>query len=144
MQIHNPNNIPVVSSFIRLYGDILLEKFYDYPGSVEFLYLPDDENEYGDVIVRLGNRIFLSEKEIGNLGLSGPEIFAALAHELGHILYHTHPWAFDSESRADTLAAELGLRDQMISVIEKIIYSRRFRNITSMLVQRIQFLKHLA
>lgn len=144
MKLYNPFDLPVVASFIRLFGDTITEKFEDNNTVITFLPLSDDENEYDDIIVRLGDKIYLSEKEIGRLGLSDPEIFAALAHELGHILYHTHPWGFDAESRADTLAAELGLRDQMISVIDKIITSKRFRNVTSSLVQRIQFLKHLA
>lgn len=144
MKLYNPFDLPVVASFIRLFGETITKKFEDNNTVITFLPLSDDENEYDDIIVRLGDKIYLSEKEIGRLGLSDPEIFASLAHELGHILYHTHPWGFDAESRADTLAAELGLRDQMISVIDKIITSRRFRNVTSSLVQRIQFLKHLA
>lgn len=113
------------------------------PEVIEFLPLPDDENDYNDVIVKVANCIYISESQVGKMGFSNPELFAALSHELGHILYRTHPWTYDSEERADTLAAELGLGSQMISVIEKIIASRRFRYLTGALVQRIQFLQHL-
>lgn len=144
MNIYNPHKIEIVDSFIRLFQIPLNEKFPESNTDITLLPLPDGENEYDDIVVRLGNKIFLSEKQIGLLGLTQPEIYAAIAHELGHILYHTNPWVADSESRADTLAAELGLRDQMIAVIEKIILSRRYRHITSLLVQRINFLGLLA
>lgn len=137
---------------MRLYGDILTEKLSEQmaisdsrlPEVIEFLPLADEDNEYGDVVVKISNRIYISSKHVGQMGFSEPELFAVLAHELGHILYHTHPWAYDAEERADTLAAELGLGSQMISALEKIIASRRFRHVTSALVRRIQFLQHLA
>ncbi len=144
MQLINKSSLFQVEAYIRLFGDIILEKGKDYSDNIVLLDLPDCDNEYGDSIVRLGNKIYISESEIGKLGLSEIELFAAISHELGHILYHTTPWGNDSESRADTFAAELGLCRQMISVIEKIIASRRYRNMTTMLVQRIQFLQHLA
>lgn len=144
MKIRNPYNNEVVASFLRLYGDLLERRFGDEAYDVDILPLPDDENEYDDIIVRLGKRIYISERRTGELGLSVPELYAAIAHELGHIFYHTDAWDADAENRADTLAAEIGLADQMIAVIEKIIASRRYRHITSLLVQRIQFLKHLA
>lgn len=144
MKLSNPHNLNIVDSFIRLYGNALGELGFSDDMEIEFLPLSDDENEYADIIVRLGRRIYLSEREIGRLGLSAPELFAAIAHEIGHIVYHTSPWDADAESRADTLAAQLGLGEQMIAVIEKIIASRRYRNLTSLLVQRIHFLQHLA
>ncbi|MCM1152652.1 MAG: hypothetical protein NC328_03240 [Muribaculum sp.] len=140
----NNHNIPVVNAFLRLYGETLQKKFADSDITINFLPLHDDENTYHDILARLNKQIYLSETEIGRLGLTNPEIFAAIAHELGHILYHTHPWGYDAETRADTLAAELGLGTQMISVIEKIIACRRFRHITSELVHRIQYLQHIA
>lgn len=144
MKLLNKYELPIVDAFIRLYGEAIAERFGSESYDVEFLPLADEENEYGDLLVRLGKRIYISERQTGRLGLSEPELFAAIAHELGHIFYRTHPWAYDAENRADSMAAELGLGRQMISVIEKIIASRRYRNITRLLVQRIQFLQHLA
>ncbi len=153
MLLINSNNIPTVDSFLRLFGEIIVDKFTEIENlhnsdrkfkDIEFLPLDDSENEYQDVVVRLGNRIYISDRMVGQMGFTPPELFAIFAHELGHILYNTHPWACDSESRADTLAAELGLGEQMISVLEKIISSRRFRQVTSDLVRRIQFLSHIA
>lgn len=144
MKLSNPEKLPIVDAFLRYYEDVLKLHFPDDNMEIIFHSLPDEENEYRDIVVRLNKSIYLSTSEINNLGLTPPEIFAAIAHELGHILYHTHPWAYDAEERADSLAAELGLGQQMITVIEKIINSRRFRHITSALVRRIQYLTHLA
>lgn len=159
MKFKNYSGLQCVDAFLRLYGPALAEKFdasktslgassdasevgnYD---TILLLPLKEEENEYNDIVVRLSNRIYISEKHVGMLGFSNPELFAILSHELGHILFRTHPWAFDAEERADTLAADLGLGSQMISAIEKIIESRRFRHLTSALVQRIHFLQHLA
>lgn len=154
IKFENKYGIEVVDSFLRLYEDLLKDKFSEiesmYEGSsqlpsrIEFLPLDDNENYYDDVVVKLDNKIYISGRQVGRIGFSIPEMYAALAHELGHILYRTHPWRFDAEERADSLAAEIGLGSQMISAIEKIIASRRFSNMTGALVRRIQFLKHLA
>ena len=144
MKITNHTDIKEVDSFLRLYGEVLQQRYGEIEKAVDILPLDEEDNDYGDIIVRLGNRIFISKSRVGELGLTIPELYAAIAHELGHIFYHTAPWDVDAETRADTLAAELGLGNQMINVIDKIICSRRYRHITSQLVQRIQFLRHLA
>lgn len=144
MKIINHTGIPEVEGFLRLFGSLLESRFSSEEYDIEIFNLSDEENTYGDILVRLGKKIFISKSQTKRLGLTTPELYAAIAHEMGHIIYRTHPWAADAENRADSLAAELGLGEQMISVIEKIIQSRRYRNITSSLVRRIQFLKHLA
>lgn len=144
MRILNPDNISIVESFLRLYSPELERRFGTLNYEVVISSLSDEDNDFHDIAARLGKKIFISRSQTDSLGLTFPEIYALIAHELGHIFYHTDPWDVDGENRADSLAAELGLADQMISVIEKIIQSRRFRNVTSLLVQRIQFLKHLA
>lgn len=144
MKILNPRDMSLADSFLRLFGATLERTFDSEDYVVEILPLPDSENHYNDIAVRLGKRIFISERQTGALGLTTPELYALIAHELGHIVYHTAPWDVDTETRADTLAAELGLGNQMISLIEKIILSRRYRDITSQLVRRIQYLKHIA
>lgn len=143
MKLDNPGTLPIVDSFIRLYGKEIEKKSKHKNYSVRFLSLPDCENRYRDIIVRYRDAIYISSSEIGKLGLTEPEIFAALAHELGHIAYGMLPFGNDAETRADAFAAELGLGTQMISVLEKILQSHRFNNITSQLVRRIQFLQHL-
>ncbi len=92
---------------------------------------------------RIGRTVYISDEEVGMIGLTDPEIFAALAHEVGHIVYHTHDWQPDCEQRADMLAAYLGLGSQMIAAIEKILDSRRFSKLTSLLIGRIHFLQNM-
>ncbi len=101
------------------------------------------ENEYHDIMGRVSNVIYYSEEEVGRIGLSDTEVLAALAHEIGHIVYNTRGWQRDQEERADSFAAELGLGTQMIAAIEKIISSRRYHNLTSLLVRRIHFLQNM-
>lgn len=144
LQLSNIDSIPIADTFIRMFGDALSRMFPDFSRRLEFRLLRPESNDYRDIMVRLGDRIFISPEECGRLGLSDPEMLAVMAHELGHILYRTSPFDIDSESRADTLAAELGLGHQMIAAIERIISSRRFRHLTSQLVSRIQFLQHIA
>ncbi|MBD5357968.1 MAG: hypothetical protein HDR88_13330 [Bacteroides sp.] len=143
MKLINSDNIPIVASFIRLYGDVVSEVASHYDKPIIFRRLSSKENEYGDIMGRIGTTVYISEEEVGSIGLTYPEIFASLAHEIGHIVYHTHGWQLDCEHRADMLAAQLGLDSQMISAIEKILDSRRFPNLTSLLVGRIHFLQNM-
>ncbi|MDE7441335.1 MAG: hypothetical protein K2M69_04120 [Muribaculaceae bacterium] len=143
MTFENPYKLPIVDSFIRLFSEAIMAKGECRDIRVNFLPLSDRDNRYRDIIVRYRDSIYISGSEIGKLGLTEPEIFAALAHELGHIVYGMQPFGIDAETRADSFAAELGLADQMIMVIEKIILSKRFDGMISKLVQRIQFLQHL-
>lgn len=138
------SGIAAVESYLRLFGPTLRSLFADRDFVIDFRALPDADNEYRDVAVRLNKTIYISVSEAGALGLTDPELFAAVSHEIGHIVYGMLPFGQDAESRADSLAAELGLGTQMISLIDKIIASRRFRNLTTQLVRRIQYLQHLA
>lgn len=141
----NIDGIDIVDSFLRLYGNIISGLFIDRDVVINIRNAElKGKNHYHDLMARINNDIFVSEKECGLIGLSEAEIFAALAHEIGHILYKADAFRPDSENIADQLAADLGLGSQMISVIEKIIESRRYPRLTSMLVQRIQYLGHIA
>ena len=143
MKLINENNLAIVAAFIRLYGDALgvLASHYDRP--IVFKRLDKTDNQYGDIMARIGNTIYISEEEVGKLGLSDPEIMAALAHEVGHVIYSTRGWDPDCEQRADSVAADLGLGRQMISALEKFIESRRYPRLTSLLVSRIHFLQNI-
>lgn len=143
MKLINIDNIPIVDSFIRLYGDVISEIASHYDRPISFCRLSREENDYRDIMGRIGTTVYISDEEVGMMGLTAPEIFASLAHEIGHIVYHTHDWQPDCEQRADMLAAQLGLGSQMIAAIEKILDSRRFSKLTSMLVGRIHFLQNM-
>lgn len=143
MQLINRENLEIADCFIHLYGEVLNKIAGHYEGRIEFKRLGREDNEYHDIMVRLGNSIYISEEEVGMIGLSDTELLASIAHEIGHIVYNTHGWQPDCELRADTLAAELGLGSQMISAIEKIIDSRRYNKLTSLLVERIHYLQNM-
>lgn len=143
MRLINTDGIEIVESFIRLYGEAVENIARHYDGDIYFRQLRRDENEYNDIMGRVGQTIYISTEEVGRLGLTKPEILAAIAHEIGHIVYHTRSWQPDCEQRADMMAADLGLGSQMISAIEKIIESRRYRKLTAMLVGRIHFLQNM-
>lgn len=144
IRFYNCDNISIVDNFINLFENSINRLFPERDIDICIHSLPDSENTYGDIMARINRDIYISEKECGRIGLSDTEILAAISHEVGHILYKAYSHLPDSEQRADTLAAELGLGSQMISVIEKIIDSRRFPMLTSLLVQRIQYLKLIA
>lgn len=143
MKLTNKDNIEIVDAFVRIYGDIIKQKASHMDGDIEFRLLKEDENEYHDILGRLGRRVYFSPEEAGRIGLGDTEVLAALAHEVGHIVYGTCGWQPDSEQRADTFAAELGLGDQMIGAIGKILDSRRYRKLTSQLVERIHYLQNM-
>lgn len=143
MQLINRQNIEIVDVFIRLFGEPVSRLASHSTAPIEFKILKDEENRYHDIMARVGRTIYLSPTEIGAIGLSDTEVLAAIAHEIGHIVYQTHAWQPDCEQRADMWAAQLGLGDQMIATIEKFIESRRYRDLTSLLVERIHFLQNM-
>jgi hypothetical protein len=143
MQLINRENIEIVDIFTHIYGELLTSLTPHYEGTIEFKTLSKEENRYHDIMVRLGNVIYISKEESGMIGLTDTEMLAAIAHEIGHIVYNTRNWQSDCEHRADMLAAELGLGSQMIRAIEKILESRRYQKLTALLIQRIHFLQNM-
>lgn len=139
MRLINKDDIEIVDVFIRMYGDVIKEMVPHFDDNIVFKLLPPGENDYRDIMGRIGKTVYFSKEEVGRIGLSDTEMLAALAHEVGHIVYNTKGWDTDCEQRADTLAADLGLGSQMISAIEKIIDSRRYNKLTSLLIGRIHF-----
>lgn len=137
------NNIPYVSAFIRMYGESLDKLANHIEKPIIFKSLNKIDNQYNDIMVRFGHTIYISEEEVGKLGLTDPEILAVIAHEVGHVIYSTNSWQPYCEERADSVAADLGLGSQMISAIEKIIDSRKYSQLTSNLVARIHFLQNM-
>lgn len=144
MKFINKGNIEIVDVFIHMYGKLISDVAPHYAGDIEFKILTAEENGFGDIMGRVGNTVFYSPDEVSRIGLTPTETLAVLAHEIGHIVYSTSGWQPDCEQRADTFAAELGLGNQMIGAIEKIIDSRRFRSLSSALVGRIHYLQNLA
>lgn len=142
MQLKNTDNLPIVDSFIRLFGEAANGAAPHFDKEIEFRKLSKEENDYSDIMGRVGRTVYISMEEAGKIGLTDSELLASIAHEVGHIVYNTRSWQIDCEERADAYAAELGLGRQMISTIEKIADSRRYPRLTSHLVRRIHFLQN--
>lgn len=133
----------IVDVFARMYGSLLDKIVPHWDKAIEFKVLPPADNTFGDIMVRLGSNIYISQEQASSIGITDSEMLAVIAHEIGHIVYQTSGWHPDGEQRADSLAADLGLGDQMIRALEKIIDSRRYNNLTSQLVGRIHFLQNM-
>ncbi len=143
MQFINRQNIEIVDIFVRMFGVPVASIASHYTTPIEFKRLPKEDNRYNDIMVSIGNTIYISIEESGQIGLSDTEMLAAIAHEIGHVVYGAHSWLPDCEQRADMLPAKLGLGSQMIAAIEKILDSRRYQQLTSSLVGRIHFLQNM-
>ncbi len=143
MHFINRQDIEIVDVFVRLFGEPVAEAAAHYTMPIIFKRLERADNKYNDIMVSMGNTIYISLDEIGSIGLSDTEILASIAHEIGHIVYGAHGWWPDCEQRADMMAAKVGLGNQMISAIEKFIDSHRYRRLTSQLVGRIHFLQNM-
>ena len=143
MHFINRQNIEIVDVFVRLFGEPVADEASHFHRPIIFKRLTSEDNRYNDIMVSIGNTIYISVEESGKVGLSDTEMLAAIAHEIGHVVYGAHSWLPDCEQRADMLAAKIGLGNQMISAIEKFLESRRYKDIASQLVSRIHFLQNM-
>lgn len=91
----NPDGLEIVESFIRLYGRAVSSVAPHFEGVIVFRKLSRQDNQYDDIMGRIGKTIYISEEEVGKLGLSYPEFLAAIAHEVGHVVYSTRGWDMD-------------------------------------------------
>lgn len=139
---------PVFGRFCSLYGDALtsicylLSKFeINVLTTEEYCSLREDvplisdvENQpFASYIKKDGELaettkagIVFNVSVITAIGLSENEFYAAIAHEIGHILYFffeykdSYPGPQGEEVYADEIACRLGLAPSMLSTLEKI------------------------
>lgn len=150
---------PIFGRFNALYGDTLVEQ---YPPLLEFQITILTKEEFKTnpgvlPIVKLDNRdafAYSSDKQndspsstkaviiynpalIEILQLTEEEQFAAIAHEIGHIIYrfstlkNQYSGKQGQEIYSDSIAANIGLASEMISVIEKLEGSGMFNDAES-------------
>lgn len=137
----------IFEEFNQQYGDCLVShypllgrfqvKIYsldEYLHSSEGLPEVEIQNQFSAFFVNKENAaiettnagIIYNESLIRQLGLTESEQFAAIAHEIGHILYfflenkRDYPELQGEEIYADKLACEIGLSAEMLSTIEKL------------------------
>ena len=141
MIFSNRQNIEVVSNFINSYSalfnaatneDITII-FRTFQGS----------NSSNDPMICYVNIIEYSEEMCNKLGLSEIEIFAMIAHEIGHILdkINKRTDTIPREICADSMACVLGLKNAMISGLKKMIASNLYPNENEMMNGRIEVLE---
>ena len=82
MRLINKDNIEIVDVFIRLYGELIEDIAPHYKGDIVFKNLPADENEYHDIMGRVGNVIYHSEVEVGKI-MRSPLYYLKKKIELG-------------------------------------------------------------
>ena len=80
--------------------------------------------------------IVFTQSLIDELGLTESEQFAAIAHEIGHILYFYLEYkdSFPCEEvYADSVACRIGLKDSILSMIDKLISCGKYQDLESQL-----------
>ena len=89
--------------------------------------------------------IVFTQSLIDELDLTESEKFAAIAHEIGHILYfylenkNSYPC---EEVYADSVACRIGLKDSILSVIDKLICCGKYQDVANQLEIRKMFISN--
>ena len=89
--------------------------------------------------------IVFTQSLIDELNLTESEKFAAIAHEIGHILYfylenkNSYPC---EEVFADSVACRIGLKDSILSVIDKLICCGKYQDFANQLETRKMFISN--
>ena len=88
------------------------------------------------------------EPIIKNLKLTESEQLAAIAHEIGHILFfflenkEDYPVPNGEEIYCDSIACKIGLSAEMLSIIIKLINDKNYSEFSCSLYIRKNILKH--
>lgn len=92
--------------------------------------------------------IIINEPIIKNLKLTESEQLAAIAHEIGHILFfflenkEDYPGPNGEEIYCDSIACKIGLSAEMLSIIIKLINDKNYSEFSCSLYIRKNILKH--
>ena len=142
---------PIFGRFNARYGDLLAEHcpplqefqikvltsdaFLRNPGELPMIDLDENDafacssDKQEDAISSTKAGIIFNKAAIDRLGLTEEEQFAAIAHEIGHIIYRfsslkdKYPGHQGQEVFADTVACEIGLTTQIRSLVSKMMSS---------------------
>lgn len=165
------DNFSIFKDFSALYGDRLsaycnlLNKFKiniltidEYNIALTTLpYVADIEKQpYASFIVKYGYAaettkagIVINTTHINNLQFTIDEQYAAIAHEIGHILYFfldnkdMYPGQIGEEIYSDSIAARLSLAHEMISILSKLEESKMYMCYLHNIVERREILKSI-
>lgn len=162
---------PIFGRFNALYGDILAEncpplqdfqisiftkeEFEANPGDLPVIDLDENDafacssDKQGEAASSTKAGIIFNQAAIAHLRLSEDEQYAAIAHEIGHIIYRFYdkkeqfPKGQGEEIFADSIAAEIGLPEELLSLLEKMENSGLFPNSESRFGMRKKYLNCL-
>ena len=91
--------------------------------------------------------VVFTQSLVDEFDLTESEQFAAIAHEVGHIMYFyldnkdSYP---NEEVYADNIACRIGLRYSIISLLDKLISCGRYKDLEGMLIMRKLFMSYYA
>lgn len=156
MIFNNVNNLQVVDDFEEAYAAILEENFPELTDCKIRIYTDRE----GDGFIKKYNdrdnspytsnhvvrEIMRSEDVFNVCGFNRDEEFAIIAHELGHFVAGVRGVVaeinIEEEVRADAMAVFLGLREEMISTIRKMIDINIHPENNAEMEERINRLRH--
>ena len=160
---------PIFGNFCQLYGSSLTSicpllttfkiRIYtleQYLASADNLpQIEDVENQLFACFVKNDTRnsettvagIVFTQSLVDELDLTDSEQLAAIAHEVGHIMYfylEHKDYYPNEEAYADSIPCRIGLRDSIISVLEKLMFCGRYKDLEEMLKMRKPFISSYA
>lgn len=169
--IQKQQEYPVFGHFNDRYGDILInhcpqlakfqiniltsDEFCSSPGDLPMIELnsldafaySSDLQEDDAAFTKAG--IIINPTQIERLELTEEEQYAAIAHEIGHIIFRFsslkdhYSDTLGQEVFADLVACEIGLHQQLLTIIHKLINSGMYADTFSLLCDRISFIESL-
>lgn len=137
------SHLEIFDSFIGLYGE---NKFCQALNAecVSFEQPPFyGNNMFNSPFETCCTRIACSNEICQKLNFSKEEMYAMIAHEIGHIFYKTREIdspVLDREKMADSMAILFGLKDELSSALQKIIDSGEYEDVKDDLYKRIEYL----
>lgn len=146
----NPQNIELFKTFIEQFDKPINELVKIE--TITICFINEQHKRYGFVgdanepfvtNTKINNPTPIGMNEIvcGQLKLTQEEIFAMIAHEIGHILDKTLREAnnqLERELNADQFAIKLNLSNQLKSGLEKFIESENYKDVVEDLSERIK------
>lgn len=149
IEFENPQNLEIFTSFKVEFDAVLKEKcnmdFKIYGINTEHKLAPyitvnDDPFATNTTIKPL--TILFNELICKELKLTPKEHYAMIAHEVGHIIDSTPRIEneMQREKNADMFAVELGLKEDLLNGLRKIIESGKYSNEVKGIEERIEYL----
>lgn len=139
----NNSQLSIFDSFIELYGDDKMCKAIDCR-CITFNQCPFcGVNKNDSPFETASGNIACSIEICKDLNLSDCEMYAMIAHEVGHIYYQTWNMCIPilcKEILADSAAIHFGLEKELASALNKLVNSGNYEDVKKDLCTRIDVL----